>query len=45
MLTPTGRLNLKPRDQVRIKSKEEIIKTIDWRGGIRGPHYDIELSR
>jgi hypothetical protein len=43
--TPNRRLDLKPGDLVRIKSKEEIIKTIDWQGRNRGLYYDIEMSR
>jgi hypothetical protein len=45
MPTPTARLNLKPGEKVRIKSKEEIVQTIDWQGRNRGLYYDIEMSR
>jgi hypothetical protein len=42
--TPTSRLNLKPGERVRIKSKEEIIKTLDESGKNRGLAFDVELS-
>jgi hypothetical protein len=42
--TPTGRLNLKPGERVRIKSKEEIVKTLDETGKNRGMSFDVELS-
>jgi hypothetical protein len=42
--TPTGRLGLKPGERVRIKSKEEIVKTLDESGKNRGLAFDVELS-
>ncbi len=42
--TPTGRLDLKPGERVRIKSKEEIEKTLDVSGRNRGLYFDVELS-
>ncbi len=42
--TPTGRLDLKPGERVRIKSKEEIVKTLDETGKNRGLSFDVELS-
>jgi hypothetical protein len=42
--TPTGRLDLKPGERVRIKSKEEVVKTLDETGKNRGMSFDVELS-
>jgi hypothetical protein len=41
-LTPTGRLDLKPGELVRIKSQTEIEKTINERGLNRGLSFDSE---
>ena len=43
--TPTGRLLLNPGERVRIKSKEEIVKTLRERGDNRGLYFDVEMSR
>jgi hypothetical protein len=42
--TPTHRLDLKPGERVRIKSKDEIVKTLDDTGKNRGLSFDVELS-
>jgi hypothetical protein len=42
--TPTVRLDLKTGERVRIKSKEEIVKTLDETGKNRGMSFDVELS-
>jgi hypothetical protein len=42
--TPTGRLNLKPGDRVRIRSKEEIVQTVDEAGVNRGLSFDVEMA-
>jgi hypothetical protein len=42
--TPTVRLDLKPGDLVRIRTKEEIIKTLDETGRNRGLSFDVEMS-
>ncbi len=42
--TPTGRLAVSPGDVVRIKSKEEIVRTLDRAGKNRGMRFDIELA-
>src|SRR5262249_6845141 len=41
-LTPTGRLDLKPGEHVRIKSMAEIEKTLDETGRNRGLYFDVE---
>jgi hypothetical protein len=43
--TPVQPLGLKCGDRVRIKSKEEIVRTIDVHGRNRGLYFDIEMSR
>jgi hypothetical protein len=40
--TPTGRLDLKPGERVRIKSKEQIEQTVDATGRNRGLKFDPE---
>jgi hypothetical protein len=40
--TPTGRLDLKPGELVRVKSKSEIEKTINEKGLNRGLSFDAE---
>jgi hypothetical protein len=40
--TPTGRLDLRPGDDVRIKSQREIEETVDQRGRNRGLSFDPE---
>lgn len=40
--TPTGRLDLQPRELVRIKSEQEIAATLDARGLNRGLSFDPE---
>jgi hypothetical protein len=42
--TPGGRLGLKPGELVRIKSKEEIVTTLNKKGKNRGLYFDVELS-
>jgi hypothetical protein len=42
--TPTGRLSLQPGERVRIKSKEEIVKTLDETGKNRGLSFDAEMA-
>jgi hypothetical protein len=42
--TPTGRLDLRPGERVRIKSKVEIEATLDAKGRNRGLYFDVELS-
>jgi hypothetical protein len=42
--TPSGRLELKAGERVRIKAKEEIVKTIDESGNNRGLRFDVEMS-
>jgi hypothetical protein len=42
--TPTGRLDLKPGEMVRVKSKDEIVKTLDEKGRNRGLGFDVEMS-
>lgn len=41
--TPTGRLDLRPGELVRIKSKDEIEETLDDRGNNRGLFFDWEM--
>jgi hypothetical protein len=41
--TPSRRLDLKRGERVRIKSKEEIVQTIDEAGNNRGLCFDVEL--
>jgi len=43
--TPAEPLGLKCGDRVRIKSKAEIVRTIDVTGRNRGLYFDIEMSR
>jgi hypothetical protein len=43
--TPTGTLDLQPGELVRIKSKEEIVKTLDTRNRNRGMKFDAEMLR
>lgn len=41
--TPSGTLNLRPGELVRVKSHEEILKTVDSGNKNRGMHWDAEL--
>ncbi len=41
--TPTHKLDLKPGDLVRIKSFEEILKTVDTANRNRGLYFDAEM--
>ncbi len=41
--TPSARLDLKPGDWVRIKSKDEIVKTLDPANKNRGLSFDFEM--
>ena len=43
--TPTARLDLQPGELVRIKSREEILATLDTRLLNRGLGFDVEMSR
>jgi len=43
--TPTGRLDLQPGEWVRIKSKEEIMRTLDGRRLNRGMGFEEEMAR
>jgi hypothetical protein len=43
--TPTGTLDLQPGELVRVKSKEEILKTLDKNLKNRGMGFDAEMSR
>jgi hypothetical protein len=43
--TPTGTLNLQPGELVRIKSKEEIISTLDTGNRNRGMKFDVEMLK
>ena len=43
--TPTARLDLQPGELVRIKSKDEILKTVDSELKNRGMGFDPEMSR
>jgi hypothetical protein len=43
--TPTGRLDLRPGELVRIKSKQEILATLDEKLLNRGLGFDEEMSR
>lgn len=42
--TPTSRLDLRPGELVRVKSKEEILRTIDVRQLNRGLSFDVEMT-
>jgi hypothetical protein len=42
--TPSGKLDLRPGDLVRIKSKEEIVATLDKTSQNRGLSFDGEMS-
>ncbi len=41
--TPSGSLNLQPGELVRVKSHEEILKTVDSSNRNRGMYWDAEL--
>jgi len=41
--TPTGALNLQPGELVRVKSHEEILKTVNTVNAKRGMYWDAEL--
>ena len=41
--TPAGDLNLQPGERVRVKSKEEILATLDGRGWNRGMEFSREM--
>jgi hypothetical protein len=41
--TPTETLGLKPGELVRVKSKEEIVKTLDTNNANRGMKFDAEM--
>jgi hypothetical protein len=43
--TPTATLDMQPGELVRIKSKEEIVKTLDTRNRNRGMKFDAEMLR
>lgn len=43
--TPTMRLDIQPGELVRIKSKQDIMQTLDERGRNRGMYFDLEMSR
>jgi hypothetical protein len=43
--TPTNKLNLQPGDRVRIRSKEEIVKTLDKTNHTRGLSFDVEMVK
>jgi hypothetical protein len=43
--TPTGRLDLRPGERVRVKSKEEIGRTLDSHCRNRGLSFDFEMTR
>ena len=43
--TPTGTLGLQPGELVRIKSKEEIVKTLDTGNRNRGMKFDAEMLK
>jgi hypothetical protein len=43
--TPTGRLDLKPGERIRIKSQQEIEETLDSAGKNRGLSWGVELAR
>jgi len=43
MPTPSGTLNLRPGELVRVKSHEEILKTVDAGNKNRGMYWDAEL--
>ena len=42
--TPTAKLDLKPGDLVRIKSKDEIVATLDHTNRNRGLSFDVEMT-
>jgi len=41
--TPTGKLDLKPGELVRVKSYEDILKTVDTSNKNRGLYFDAEM--
>jgi hypothetical protein len=43
--TPSAVLNLQPGETVRVKSKEEIVSTLDERNCNRGLLFDVEMVR
>jgi hypothetical protein len=43
--TPSERLDLQPGELVRIKSKDEIVKTLDRSNHNRGLSFDVEMVR
>ncbi|MGE3845170.1 MAG: hypothetical protein AB7I50_26725 [Vicinamibacterales bacterium] len=43
--TPTAALHLRPGEIVRVKPKEEIVKTLDARSCNRGLSFDVEMVR
>jgi hypothetical protein len=43
--TPSAKLNLQPGDLVRIKSKDEIVKTLDHTNYNRGLSFDVEMVK
>jgi hypothetical protein len=43
--TPSEQLNISPGERVRIKSKEEIEKTLHVNGENRGLYFDVEMSQ
>lgn len=45
MKTPAASLNLKPGDSVRIKSKEDILQTLDGKGRNRGLEFTPEMEK
>jgi hypothetical protein len=43
--TPAVRLDLQPGDRVRIKSKDEIVETLDRTNHVRGLSFDVEMVK
>jgi hypothetical protein len=43
--TPHGTLDLQPGELVRVKSKEEIVATLDTRNRNRGMSFDVEMLK
>ena len=43
--TPDGTLDLQPGELVRVRSKEEIVRTLDGNNSNRGMSFDAEMVR
>ncbi len=43
--TPVGSLDLQPGELVEVRSKEEIVRTLDAHGRNRGLHFSIEMTK